>query len=1036
MGIGLTNPSYNLDISGSAPFHVLSTSSHLLGYFVGPSGVNDGYLSVLQGDAGGTAILGSTAGVGFVGSQAATDFTIRTNNTERVRIQQSTGYVGIGTTGPAAPLDISSVSALGSGTYGGGTNFLRLFAASGSTFSEQAIAFQEAGTNVGAKIAVKNRANGAYDIIFANRDTSSTTSTMNERMRITSDGNVGIGTTNPGVALDIGQKTDGLLLPGGSTTQRPASPVNGTLRYNSDSSAVEVYQNSVWNNVSAGGAATAGGSAGQVQFNGINNVLAGSSSLVWDNTNLRLGIGTTGPTAKLTVGAGNQIALVDNPTGWGSYGQVPNIVITDTADNPLSSGGWGYQQLAFNQQNGQQVWEMGWLGGGLGFKVNNGASEPLFLAQGGNVGIGTTNPRNLLDLGTSSGAGDAGRKLALYNDGTYFDGFSVHSGALGISSNKTAGANDDITILTSGNVGIRNTAPYTSLVLPSTSDLTGLAVTNADVAIVIGNHAGSDNQGSIQVRAGGSSSALGTTNYNLTLNPEGGNVSIGSTSANYKLDVNGTAGFQTTFYGNNKDIFDTGDSYLRLNQGSAFSSGIWLGSSSLRMQGGYFEVGSQGGAGEVEITGTSGDATNRITINGNSGANSWFNTGGNVGIGTTLPLSKLNVTGDGGNNGYGIDTARQAAAFFDNNTTLGSGIYQNNGSGLNNHSGVTQLGSWWHVINMHHQDDNGFNAQIAVPLSGSDNFIHYRTSSGGTWTDWMQVISANTSGSVGIGTTVPNSALQVAGEVQPGSSGASCTSSNAGAIRYAGGNSVDVCNGSNWYPLTLNTSSPSGTVVVQVFTSSTSWTVPSNWNNANNTIEVIGGGGSGYGNAAGGGGGGAYAKSVNVSLTAGATAYIGVGGAATNSWFNVSANSAPTSSSQGVLAAAGGGGHNGGGGTGGQASSCFYNSVAYSGGNGANGAGGAAGPHGAGNPASGTTGGSGDAGTGGSAGTGGASGVAGGNGTEWDGSYGGGGGGGAATGSGLGGNGGKYGGGGGGSAIGNYQGTGAQGIVIVTYTVP
>jgi hypothetical protein len=69
-------------------------------------------------------------------------------------------------------------------------------------FSEQAIAFQELAYNVGAKIGVKNTANGAYDIIFANRASGSTTSPLTEKMRIDSSGNVGIGTA-PGTKLDV-----------------------------------------------------------------------------------------------------------------------------------------------------------------------------------------------------------------------------------------------------------------------------------------------------------------------------------------------------------------------------------------------------------------------------------------------------------------------------------------------------------------------------------------------------------------------------------------------------------------------------------------------------------------------------------------------------------------------------------------------------------------------------------------------------------------------------------------------------------------
>src|SRR5581483_3241226 len=57
------------------------------------------------------------------------------------------------------------------------------------------------------------------------------------------------------------------------------------------------------------------------------------------------------------------------------------------------------------------------------------------------------------------------------------------------------------------------------------------------------------------------------------------------------------------------------------------------------------------------------------------------------------------------------------------------------------------------------------------------------------------------------------------------------------------------------------------------------WTVPSDWNNASNTIEVIGGGGSNSFVTGGepGAGGGAYSKVSNVSLTPSASVGYSVG---------------------------------------------------------------------------------------------------------------------------------------------------------------
>lgn len=77
-----------------------------------------------------------------------------------------------------------------------------------------------------------------------------------------------------------------------------------------------------------------------------------------------------------------------------------------------------------------------------------------------------------------------------------------------------------------------------------------------------------------------------------------------------------------------------------------------------------------------------------------------------------------------------------------------------------------------------------------------------------------------------------------------------------------------------------------GTPKVIVLTSGTSWTVPSDWNNGANTIEVIGGGGGGSGGlgmveSGSGGGGGAYSKVSNVTLTPNASVSYNVGSAGT-----------------------------------------------------------------------------------------------------------------------------------------------------------
>ena len=58
---------------------------------------------------------------------------------------------------------------------------------------------------------------------------------------------VGIGTASPAVKLHV-SSTDAIRIPSGTTAQRPGSPANGDIRYNSTLSTIDGYSGAAWAN--------------------------------------------------------------------------------------------------------------------------------------------------------------------------------------------------------------------------------------------------------------------------------------------------------------------------------------------------------------------------------------------------------------------------------------------------------------------------------------------------------------------------------------------------------------------------------------------------------------------------------------------------------------------------------------------------------------------------------------------------------------------------------------------------------------------
>jgi len=95
------------------------------------------------------------------------------------------------------------------------------------------------------------------------------------------------------------------------------------------------------------------------------------------------------------------------------------------------------------------------------------------------------------------------------------------------------------------------------------------------------------------------------------------------------------------------------------------------------------------------------------------------------------------------------------------------------------------------------------NIQSGIIYNGGTPMVNYygtyisAPTGSGTITNKYALVTESTAGKVGIGTTVPTSALTVAGGVQLGDDTSTCTAANAGTMRWHS-SALEICNGTAW----------------------------------------------------------------------------------------------------------------------------------------------------------------------------------------------------------------------------------------------
>ena len=684
IGIGTTAPLFNLQVGANAGT-VATTTIRLQNSYLDTNGYYGFNIDAVDNGVNGHDLR-------FLGRTSPTS-----GFSELVRIKNG-GNVGIGTTSPESIVHIAQ-------TNSGGKTILYIDNNAGSALNNEAtIKFSvDSGASVsngGAEISTinVNASNGNADLTFK---TFNASTGFTEKLRITNNGNVGIGTSNPTSLLELldsdGQK---LQLDGNEIYHVNDSPLylksSGDIVFQPDATTYVTFKET--GNVGIGTTSPAtkfhlyestaadvifrmtpasGSYDPLIQLTGQGNDITTEGFEVWyDNdigdvhlsttysndaasihfhtrtgaskstSNERLtilgggnvGIGTTSPAAKLQVAGEIRASL------GSTYGYVS-----------LQTGGATVQgYVEWFKPGPTRVGYMGYNDGNsannLGLNLESSAN---FVINGGNVGIGTTSPSQKLHL-----YGSGNQLIFIENTGTYhmYTGLSSNVGIVG-SNNATplslqTNGVSRVYLDTSGNVGIGTTSP---------SALLHVSQPSANTVLRLGNNSNYDqfiyfnggNDWSLGMDYSNSNafvlsnySALGTNDRFVVTTV--GNVGIGVTAPAAKLQISGSSnvlnvrgsGSATT-----SSIFSVDG-----NNGRLFEVSDDLSNS-------LFSVNTIAGLPVIEAF-----ADYTVTM-GTYGAYTLQVTGSRVGVGTSSPGYPLHVSGSV--SGISIYATNDIAAFSD-----------------------------------------------------------------------------------------------------------------------------------------------------------------------------------------------------------------------------------------------------------------------------------------------------------------------------------------------------------------------------------
>jgi acyl-[acyl carrier protein]--UDP-N-acetylglucosamine O-acyltransferase len=259
-----------------------------------------------------------------------------------------------------------------------------------------------------------------------------------------------------------------------------------------------------------------------------------------------------------------------------------------------------------------------------GLSLEDDGGNGIFVKDGGNVGINTTSPEEKLAVSGNIFAFGSSPELYLGPSNNSRDISFARAGLAELAIkrfNQGDGWNESMRIDSDGNVGIGTTSPSSKLEVKglfgdpgiSGSALDGIARFGQDVGAGCLDVGFGDPYSWLQSRASNDYS----TNYNLSLQPNGGNVGIGTTNPSKQLHIEDT---------------------------NANSPGIKISASDLNYE---HEVKANGDGLLISADSTNyGGVGPDIRFNVSDSERMRINKNGNVGIGTTSPEEKLAVSGN------------------------------------------------------------------------------------------------------------------------------------------------------------------------------------------------------------------------------------------------------------------------------------------------------------------------------------------------------------------------------------------------------